>query len=447
MAALGAMRQAFVRLGCSELAATAIMNQGYQSVQDLASLAPEGCEKMCDLANKAAPRHDQTPLYNIGYLFITRLTGISYWAHYMRRLSLPVTANIIQPDLADVQYQLYLKYKRRQKESDVAKPDDFKSDGLWFSWKRKFETYLTQKRGEMDIPLAYVIREDVDAANAAETFTSDIERMIAVTPHTGAEYAEDNGQVFDVLQQALSSHSAYVYITRFQTARNGRAAWQSLCLHNDGPAQLNKLSTTAKNTLKTARFKGNSARFSFEKYIQKHIEAHEILRSPEINEPESEKNKVGYFLDGISDSRLTVSICVVESNPIYLNDFNACHAFLSSVLCKAQQRAKTTEHQGRNVSSTSTTKSKSAYKGKGGGGKGRDNGKKKRGGHGYITPEDWKKLSEDEKQKIRDDRTKSRKTSSVKTNDDEDETASTDTPVTANQAGKQFGKQAHKGDK
>jgi len=171
------------------------------------------------------------------------------------------------------------------------------------------------------------------------------------------------------------------------------------------------VSTTAKNTLKTARFKGNSAQFSFEKYIQKHIEAHEILRSPEINEPESEKNKVGYFLDGISDSRLTVSICVVESNPIYLNDFNACHAFLSSVLCKAQQRAKTTEHQGRNVSSTSTTKSKSAYKGKGGGGKGRDNGKKKRGGHGYITPEDWKKLSEDEKQKIRDDRTKSRKTS------------------------------------
>jgi hypothetical protein len=58
-----------------------------------------------------------------------------------------------------------------------------------------------------------------------------------ITPHTGIEFENDNGRVFDYLKSWTLNGPAWTWICSFNTTRNGQVAWLALIEHFEGDAQ------------------------------------------------------------------------------------------------------------------------------------------------------------------------------------------------------------------
>jgi len=160
----------------------------------------------------------------------------------------------------------------------------------------------------------------------------------------------------------------------------------------------------------------------------------------ELGEEVSESKKVNDFMAGIkADARLEAAKAVVTSNPKMLNDFNATQTYL-------QNFVDTTESQSKRVrfaSAVETNKGGHRNNNKGKSVKG--NSKPKVAARSYSN-EEWKKLSEDERAKVRQLREQKknnkRKASGVASGDDSDEGNDGDDPTP--NAGQQFGRNGHK---
>lgn len=70
---------------------------------------------------------------------------------------------------------------------------------------------------------------------------------------------------------------AWTWITSFNTARDGRAAWLALVDHYEGGAQQDHVKDTAYAAFSQAHYHGDQKRFSFEMNVTIHQDAFEDL--------------------------------------------------------------------------------------------------------------------------------------------------------------------------
>ena len=116
--------------------------------------------------------------------------------------------------------------------------------------------HLHEKLGVKKIALSYVIRQPStppallpqqnDNAHpdmtTAEKYGGQImDKLIDYNPHLGAAYVEDNATAYHILQGMVAGTSFESSLTGFQCARNRRAAYQALLLHNLGSSKWDKI--------------------------------------------------------------------------------------------------------------------------------------------------------------------------------------------------------------
>ena len=210
----------------------------------------------------------------------------------------------------------------------------------WIDFRDKFQMKLNQTMGVRGIPLDYILDDTVRAAvrvNAAmievnSIDINDAEIFRTATTHFGHGYLTDNKAVWDMLKSLLLGHPPYNHINSFSATSNGRGAWTSLRTFYEGVDFQERTREAAFAKLTQTFYKGETARFNFEKYISVHKEAHKMLEDCNYNNGRGmdDATKVQHFKTGIkADAALENALSNARANPAF-RDFNHLVSFLSA---------------------------------------------------------------------------------------------------------------------
>ena len=87
--------------------------------------------------------------------------------------------------------------------------------------------------------------------------------------------------------------SGWLFIRSFAKGKNGRKPWKALAKHYLGAGPVSTEKQKAYATIKSAKYTGESARYTFETYVSSLQNAYETLA--EFDEPVAEAKKVQDF--------------------------------------------------------------------------------------------------------------------------------------------------------
>jgi uncharacterized membrane protein YgcG len=349
-AALVDLRAMLVLMGCSILVSEAIaVEQGYNTLVELALLQADDIGVLCKVIRRpgglvqnpalavpgAAVANMPPFVNNPGLPVSTRaeknLKLLAYYLRYQERVSRTVLATNITLVMVRAT-ESYGKWEEDHSNLEAPKIDS--KD--WSKTMEGIQGWLRGCLGQTKIPLAYVIRADIEvpaeAADPATNYSSRIDELIARAPigAVGAEnenYLVDRGTVWDLIESITRNDPSWTYVKAAQRTRNGRMAYLALESHYLGPNNVNHLASKAEATLKSATYNGETRTWNFEKYASLHVEQFNILDSLRKHgysgiDPGT---RVRYLTAGIKTSKLeTVTATILASPAVYQVNFDMC---------------------------------------------------------------------------------------------------------------------------
>lgn len=476
-AGMNAFRGALERCGFTEAARTAVTNPdlgGLTSIRDVARLGKDGVKRLCKVL-----RDGEIP---VSIMAEQTLEVMRYWVRQRISLGLEVLAADFTPEEID---EAALKYSIAQSDDGakdkegVKMPEKFKQSTSFRVYDEVMDTYLNTQVGCTGIPLNYIIRKQ-EIPEADDDYVNDAERAVAIAPLEGEAFENDNRRVYAIIKSLIIEGPAWSHITpTVDRAKNGRRAWILLRNHYGNETFMNREIEEAYTALDNLHYKKEYANFTFEDYVTQLTKNYNILERHD--EFVSEETKVRNLLKKITDPTLEAAKQAVRINEQYKRDFAAAANFLSATIVPL------TKGRDRNVSSFSRNSSRGGgrgqpysgrgrgrgrsqqgggYQGRGRGGRFTQHGGRGRGGRGgryantntsYVTPEEWSRMSREQRDQILDARGTRRNVEEISTQQQPPQTINgggnpnasisvitTETPVT-NQAGRQFGREAHSG--
>ena len=268
------------------------------------------------------------------------------------------------------------------KEIELEIPD-FKGASNWRSFRDIIQMRLSLIKGKMFYPIDYVIdatTRDVNRANAARTFIDVVPitedgYLQKHTVHFGDAYKEDNKRVWNVLKSQLHETSAYDRITGFDRKNDGRKAWITLKNFYEGEDFQQRLQDEAFTILNSTIYRGESLRYNFESYVNRHIKGHKLLIAAEYNKEEatgevlgmSEATKIQHFKSGIKlEAGLEQTLSAARTNGIHKKTFTDYVSYIQSEVDAKNLRKKElkasassrnvsqVEHEVKNINNNAT---------------------------------------------------------------------------------------------
>lgn len=278
------------------------------------------------------------------------------------------------------------------------------------------------------------------------------ERAVTITVMAGPHYSVDNIKVYDEWKALIVDGPGWTYVRPFDKAKDGRKAVLALKKQCEGENITQLRTTQAYTKLETAKWEGAKRDFTWDKFVQKHADAHSELE--EYGEIVSEQRKVTVFLKGISDPALANAMDIVRGTALYKNNLDECQRFLGGIIADNVAAGRVSK---RNLSAvggdrddgSSPNKKKKARQGgkdKKGGKKAKDDGRTEPNAQD-LDPNNtgsrpfriWKLLDADLRKRISDNRDKKESASSgkkvrfaaasSKKGDDDDESTESESPA------------------
>ena len=399
---LAAMRAAFTRLAFSQQAAVALVDeQGLDDLGEVARLDDASVVNLCNTVRRPGGviiGPDNVPLPNPGIPISARaernLSSLAFWARHRVRISRPATPADVTVEAVDSLVELRTREKTFVRPTE--KPKINHKD--WFHTMELIQEYCAQSPGVTKIPLAYVLREDVEVPNheadPSTNYSFHQLEMIRRAPHGTATYKEDCEAVFGVIQQMCENDASYIHIKPAFRERDGRMAYMLLNDHYLGKGASNQIITLATRKLESLTYNGkDSRRFTFETYVAQHKTQHAILDTfherglhPGIDEP----SKVRYFLNGLSDQRLEAPKSGILASPELFGSFNKASEHCASFLALKAATAPTNRVQISSVETVNDDKDKVEIR--------------------YYSKDEYKQLSDKQKLKLKELRAKKKGT-------------------------------------
>ena len=299
--------------------ANAIHANGWENLADFEGYSTTDLTSWMTTSNR-------TPATRGGCIFPTvrsrRLCALNYWIN--RRLLRGIAPNpddfdadALRTSLADY----LVADTKREADDAVDKPEPFAYD-KWVDWQDTVINFLRAKKNvSKNIPLYYIIRPNNPPAVMTET-----DEILWNAPLAGAAYDTDNTTVHQILTELTTGTDADQWIKEHRRTQNGRAAWQGLCAHYDGPAEGDKRVTVARHDIKLVHYRNESS-FSFEKYSTRLKRSFFTLSQYE--QPKSEREKVDILLSQINtnDQKLITAIGICRD--AHSNTFEEACTYLS----------------------------------------------------------------------------------------------------------------------
>lgn len=202
--------------------------------------------------------------------------------------------------------------------------------------------HLRERLGTKKVALSYVIRPNATpvAIEPLETdritsqnYESLMDELVARTPHAGAEFAEDNAKVYQIIQDLVQGTSHESSIKTHRRGRDGRAAYLSLVQHNMGSSKWDTIIDQCENYLLRTEWNGKNVRFTLKMHINKHREAHnELERASQFvaYEVPNGHTRVSRLIKSITskDGAILSALTLIQGDNTKRNDFEEAADFL-----------------------------------------------------------------------------------------------------------------------
>lgn len=382
---------------------TAIRNQGLTNFTDFIGMDDKDVTAIAANIRKPGgtiprPTEDDpdatiaNPGLSIGHVAVRRLEMVRYYVNHCSRIQrLPVVP--VDMTLQRLT-QVYLHFKNEKEKQDaelpgkIVKVEDVRTN------IEDLESYLNVALGETDLPLAYLVRDQVALPDVDLGFgqPSYHEEMVLRGDHEGSAYQRDNVALWYVISHMTHGGFAWNWVSQYERTRNGREAYIALKTHYLGDSYQARIRAASDAILQKTYFDGARS-FTFESYITTLQKAFTDLEA--TGEEVHEDRKVRVLIRGITASNLQSAVQTVTANHHLKSNYEAAVNYLAEAndTLKAMASAK------RNISSISGTTSKKTGNTKNG-----DKNKKTKLSTGYMKHADWWKLSDAQRNEIRNKR-------------------------------------------
>jgi hypothetical protein len=192
-------------------------------------------------------------------------------------------------------------------------------------WPRTMEAiceFVGSVLGETGVPLAYVVRENVEippGTDSSEGYITVAEEMIARAPHGNQAYVKDSMEVWSYMSDITQAHDCWTYVKPAQRTKYGRRSFLLLWDHFLGPNNVDNMASEAEAKLGSVSYTGKRKNWTWEKYIQIHAEQHVVLNGL-TDYGYSGITKVRKLMAGIKTDALdTVKAAVLASPALRTN--------------------------------------------------------------------------------------------------------------------------------
>ena len=168
---------------------------------------------------------------------------------------MPALTALVTSDIQKMRthYNEYQQSKTADGLSSVIVPK-LKST-TWSEFKSGITETLSRAKGRNDIPLSYVIRNEV-VGNFEKSYESREDRLVSCITQKGPAYKYDNSDVFSILLQHTENTEGYSLIEAHEKDRNGRKAWLSLLSHFEGDTFKERVAQEANKILRKVVYHG-----------------------------------------------------------------------------------------------------------------------------------------------------------------------------------------------
>jgi hypothetical protein len=441
-----AFRNALSRIGINAATRTAIVENGFITIQDLIDVQDKDLDKLPKhLESWRVPNANQNAQVRIPFLSLTKLKAMRYWFLAQRCIGIDTpnvndfAGEVISETLARMKADS--DHKLATEDSDIRKPEKLTDLAKWTKFWELLTTYLGRVKGAALTPLSYLIRENeaVTQEQRDAEYSSVQERLITITALNGTHYELDNRTLYDEFKPLVVDGPGWSFIKKFDRSKDGRSAVLTLKSQAEGTSAKLTRKQAAYASIASSTYLGPRKGFTFSSYVTLHQSAHNELL--DLDEPVSESKKVTDFLKGIRDPSLNTGKSIVLGDPAKLGDFEECQQYLSTVVQNMSAQMKSE----RQVSSAVSE----------GGGRGGSSLVDRIKGGAY-SDDQFRSLSVEDKRRVQKYRDEAKKKKKVKNKDrkekrklaklraekespSDDDGEKDETPAASSSAGAQFG--------
>lgn len=255
---------------------------------------------------------------------LKNIQALCFWAREkVRKGENPNEEAFTQADLMATKEAMRIR-EEGLNEAPSIKPDKFDPD-KWTSWSKQFVTYLSHVNGQQFAPLDYVLREEPPKTPLEGMAERD--RALYSYPLQGRHYSLDNMTAYRLLSDLVNGTSGYTWISEFDRAQNGRAAWLALVEHYEGGGQREKRMSAAVATIKALHYKNESV-FSFEDFSRRLIQAYRDLEG--TDEEMTDFNKVKTLLEKVQINMPRAEVAKAHVRQHFRQDIHGAIEYLGT---------------------------------------------------------------------------------------------------------------------
>ena len=326
----------------------AVRNEGLDSIQDFIEFDEEGIRTLCASVRKPGgtiidptdgTRRIQNPGISIPAIAEKRMKWAAYGARIYDLIGRPITAD----GLSRARLREFEDHFRVVNEHED--PENLPTISKTFGIMKALDAlpvHLRERYGVCKVPLVYIIRQSATPIAleplgidkiTSDNYDSVIDEMIVTVQHTGPNYAEDNAKVFQVISDIIAGSSHEASIKAHRRARDGRAAYLALQLHNMGSSKWDRIIDDCENYLLKREWNGRNYRFTLKSHIAKHRDAHnELSRASEFvtYELPNEHTRVSRSIKSVTsrDPSIVAAITHIQGDNTRRNDFELAADFM-----------------------------------------------------------------------------------------------------------------------
>ena len=433
------------RIGVDNPTIQELERYGVTSLLQLEKYKDDGITRFCtNLMKYPHPQRPQGQSVFVSPTSLETLKAIRYCIRTRRR-----TGQTLDPDACtdDEIYRTELRLeeldgiKKAAEGNDVEKPPKLKRMSDWLTFWDSWVTYTSSIRGAADIPITYVNRkkEEVDHEDLEKSYRSDDIRYYHTTQLSGLHYAADSQRVWSEIKVLTHGGPGWDHIKRYKDQEDGRQAVLQLQLQALSTAGTKARKEKAHDQLEDISYNGPKKSWTLENYVNGHLKAHNELL--ECGDPFSESQKIRMFLRNLTDPRMEQDKRYLKGRPDEYDTFDKVQQYM--LLVSEGDRRGASKHP-RQISAVGEDSAGKRKKPKGDG-----KFKGKLEARNYTIGE-WRSMDDAQQQKVRELRARKKNSKGnrkvAKVSESCGDGSDSEEPVTEPEkdAGKQFGRAAHK---
>ena len=353
------LRYAMNRIGITDVRSRdKIISDGYESIQSIVNMHSNDCDgfkKYLNTLNKTyATARAVIQVYYSPKVIVRFAALLFYYDQAVKGFHQIPNLSFLDIDfveeIAEIQKTIY---------SDVSKDSDDESEDVtipnlkgtmnWVDFRDKFLLQLSEIKSKRGFPIDYLLDDTTRVVTNVRTRLTVVDQIdlsvegLYRTEATqfGPSYKLDNRVLWNKLKKLLVGTTSYNYISTHDKTKNGRKAWKSLIAQFEGSDFRERQRELAFSKPTNTWYKGETNKFSFEKYVNIHTECHKMREDAKYNNGAGmdDSTKIQHFKTGIkSDANLEVALTQLCSQPDLYATFTAVSTFLSAEVDHKQIR-------------------------------------------------------------------------------------------------------------